>query len=101
MQPNALLKVRHPESIYLDIPYLEKPRYYYPDLLAAANYVANGTVPKTTADYWVLQVFGETRPRSITCSKSGFQRWALYLSFWLTFPRSQVNREFAKYNTQG
>jgi hypothetical protein len=100
MQPNALLKVRHPESVALDIPYLEKPRYFYSDLLAAANFVANGTIAKTTADYWVLQVFGTNRPRSVVCTENDFQKWALYLSFWLTFPRSRVNREFAKY-TQG
>lgn len=81
----------------LDIPYQRKPRYFYRDLLDAANSVTFGTVPKTTADYWVRQVFGVDRPRSFSGSYSDLQTWALYLSFWLTFPRSQVNREFAQY----
>jgi hypothetical protein len=98
MTSPAVLKVRHPNTVALDIPYREKPRYFYRDLLETANAAAYGTVPKTTADYWVKQVFGVERPRSIELTEAGLKRWALYLSFWLTYPRSQVNRDFAKYS---
>ena len=97
MSASAVLKVRHPKSIKLDIPYRPKPRYFYRDLLDAANAVAYGTIRKTTADYWVCKVFGVDRPRSFEGSQHDLEVWALYLSFWLTFPRSQVNREFAQY----
>ncbi|MGI8935407.1 MAG: hypothetical protein ACR2FS_15170 [Phormidesmis sp.] len=94
----STIEVRHPKADPLDVPYYPHSAYFYRDLLSMANAVLNGTAAKTTVDYWVVKVFGVARPRSIRCSEADLRRWATYLSFWVTYPRSQVNRAFDKYN---